>query len=212
MKKRLQEILSILDESVQLNELKRETMKSAVRQAWNKHADAREQYGTGSPESKAATERFERIRDKVSARFEKEQKAKEPINPHKPVSEYSPDQIMKYMRDKGLKVTASKSANVSDEYKKPPVKKDKDKENLEEMTVAGVGGGAPDATSQGPLVWHRKGSGIMKTSPMLNKKKLKEAYGGGFGGIAATNSGNSHQGYTDNLEKKIKLKIKRQEK
>jgi len=194
---------------LQLNELSNELMKSAVRQAWNKHADAREQYGKDSPESKAATERFEKIRDKVSARFDKEQKAKEPINPNKPVSEYSPDEIMKYMRSKGLNVRASQSANVSDEYKKSPIKKDEDKENLDEMTVAGVGGGAPDATSQGPLVWHRKGAGVMKTSPFkkLKKKKLSEGFGGGFGGMAATNSGNSSQGYTDSMEKKIKYKL-----
>jgi hypothetical protein len=86
---------------------------------------------------------------------------------------------------------------------------------INEMTAAGVGGGAPDATSQGPLVWHRKGAGVMKTSPFekLKKKKLDEGFGGGFGGMAATNSGNSSQGYTDNMEKKIKYKlaIKKQE-
>jgi hypothetical protein len=76
---------------------------------------------------------------------------------------------------------------------------------INEMTVAGVGGGAPDATSQGVFVWKKgkKGHSIRKSSP-----KLEEAYGGGFGGAATTNSGNSHQGYTGDFDKKIKNKIK----
>jgi hypothetical protein len=78
-------------------------------------------------------------------------------------------------------------------------------EIINEMTVAGAAGGAPDATSQGVFVWNKKGKGhkIRKSSP-----KLEEGFGGGFGGMAATNSGNSHQGYTGDFEKKVKNKIK----
>jgi hypothetical protein len=76
---------------------------------------------------------------------------------------------------------------------------------INEMTVAGAAGGAPDATSQGVFVWNKKGKGhsVRKSSP-----ELEEAYGGGFGGMAATNSGNSHQGYTGDFDKKVKNKIK----
>jgi hypothetical protein len=75
---------------------------------------------------------------------------------------------------------------------------------INEMSVGGIA--APDATSQGVLSW--------KNWKKSKKKKLEEA--SQFGGYGTTISGSRNSGtftkYTNNLEKKIKNKIKEQKK
>lgn len=94
-------------------------------------------------------------------------------------------------------------------------------DNISEMTVAGVAAGAPDATSQGPLVWAKDGAGVMKTSPLMKFGKRKKVQkvdieeGSQFGGYGVTSSGahysGTFQGHPDNLERKIKFKMKQRE-
>jgi hypothetical protein len=95
---------------------------------------------------------------------------KKEIDPNKPVSQYTPDEIMQYMRSKNLNVTAGKSANVSDEYKKPMQPKP---EKLDEMSVSGI---APvDGTSQGPLLKkHNNKFSFGEWSKLRKSKKIKK--------------------------------------
>jgi len=92
---------------------------------------------------------------------------KENINPNKPVSQFTPDEIMQYMRDKGLNVRAGQSANVSPQYKEKPKP-----EKLDEMSVSGI---TPvDGTSQGPLISHNNKFSFEEFSKLRKSKKIKK--------------------------------------
>jgi hypothetical protein len=77
---------------------------------------------------------------------------------------------------------------------------------INEMSVGGIA--APDATSQGVLSWNNWNKKKSK------KKKLEE--GSQFGGYGTTISGSRNSGtftrHTNNLDKKIKNKIKENKK
>jgi hypothetical protein len=78
---------------------------------------------------------------------------------------------------------------------------------INEMTVAGVGGGGPDGTSQGVFVWKKgkkKGHSIRKSSP-----KLEEAVHGGYGVSPAGHNTSSYGKSTNDFKKKVENKIER---